>query len=58
MMLIVCRNIETGKVEYAVTDVRLIRHITPSEIGFTGKDDRIRSMPFLHTERVEVEHIR
>lgn len=58
MMEIVCRNIETGKVEYAVTEVRTIRYITPSEIGFTDKDGRIRSMPFLHTERVEVEHIR
>ena len=58
MMLIVCRNIETDKVEYAVTDVNLVRHITPSEVGFTDKTGRIRSMPFLHTERVEVEHIR
>lgn len=46
---------ETGGVNYGVTNVSLVRYITPSEIGFTA-DGRDRSCAFPHTETVEVTH--
>lgn len=57
MMEIVFTEIKTGKVTYAVTDVSLIRYVTPSEIGITYKGGRDSSCPFLHTEIFEVRHI-
>lgn len=57
MMEIVFTEIKTGKVTYAVTDVSLIRYVTPSEIGITYKGGRNSSCPFLHTETFEVRHI-
>lgn len=48
---------ETGRVNYAVTDVSVIRHITPSEVGFTEKGGHIRSCSFPHSEKLEVNRI-
>ena len=47
-------DIETDKVNYAITGVRLIRHITLSEVGFTNSVGHIRSSSFLQTERLEI----
>lgn len=47
---------QSGRVNYAVTDISLVRYITPSEIGFTYVGGRKSSCAFPHTERVEVDH--
>jgi hypothetical protein len=47
---------ETGRVNYAITDVSRIRYITPSEVGF-DKDGRSGSSSFPHTEKLEVDRI-
>lgn len=51
---LIFRHRETGEVVYVVNDVSMIRHITPSEVGFVEKGGRIRSSSFPHTENVEV----
>lgn len=55
MLEILFLDNKTGRVTYGVTDVSLIRYITPSEIGFVcnGRD---RSCGFPHSEHVEVSH--
>lgn len=55
MLEILVVEISNAHVNYAVTDVSLVRYITPSEIGFTvnGRD---RSFGFTHTERIEIQH--
>lgn len=50
-------NRKTGLVNYAVTDVTMVRHITPSEVSFTERGGRIRSCSFPRTEKLEVERI-
>lgn len=57
MIEIVFIDVETGKVVYAIGEVSTVRHITPSEIGFTYKDGRISSCAFPHTEKIEVRHL-
>jgi hypothetical protein len=52
-------DIETGKVNYAITDVTRVRYITPSEIGFDkgfNEDARSSSCAFPHTEWIEIAH--
>lgn len=48
---------ETGQVRHAITDVTLIRHITPSEVGFTDKEGHIRSSSFTQNEYLTVERV-
>lgn len=50
-------EIKTGKVSYAITKVRMIRYVTPSEVGFTDQTGRNRSTSFPLTERLEVNRI-
>lgn len=57
MFEIVFRDRKTGKVNYAVTGIKVIRHVTSSEIGFTDKDGHIRSSSFIHTENLEIVRI-
>ncbi len=56
MMTILFLAREGGRVNYGINDIRLIRYITPSEIGFTDKTGRERSCAFPHTEVIQVEH--
>lgn len=56
MMEILFINIETGRVAFAITDISIIRYITPSEIGFTYANGRNGSCAFTHAEKLEVEH--
>jgi hypothetical protein len=44
-------------VNWAATDIALIRYITPSEVGYTYRGGRESSTAFPHTEKVEVVHI-
>lgn len=46
---------KTGRVNYAVTGVTMIRHITASEVGYTYKEGRNSSSSFPHTEDLEIE---
>lgn len=55
MMEILFVNVDTGKVNYAITDVSRVRYITPSEIGFDA-NGRSGSCAFPHTEKLEVVH--
>jgi hypothetical protein len=48
---------KTGTVVYAVSNVRLIRHITLREIGFVDTKGRIRAVSFLQNENLEVNRI-
>jgi hypothetical protein len=57
MLTIVFIEIATGNIVYAIGDVAVVRHITPSEIGFTYTGGRISSCAFPHTEKIEVSHI-
>lgn len=57
MFELIFRDRATGHVNYAVTDVAVIRHITPSEVGFTEKGGRIRSCSFPHSEKLEIDRI-
>lgn len=57
MFEIIFKNRKTGEVTYAVTEVTLIRHITPSEVGFTYRGGRISSCSFPHTEELEIKRI-
>lgn len=57
MLTILFIDIETDEVVYAIGEVTVIRHITPSEIGFTYKGGRISSCSFPQTEKIEVRHI-
>jgi hypothetical protein len=44
-------DIETGKVNYAITDVTRVRYITPSEIGFDkGFNEDARSRVLAHLD--------
>jgi hypothetical protein len=54
MFELIFRDRETGYVNYAVTGITLIRHVTPSEVGFTDKDGHIRSSSFTQTENLEI----
>lgn len=59
MMEILFIDVETGHVNYAVTDVTRIRYITPSEVGFDkgfNENARTSSCSFLHTEKLEIQH--
>lgn len=56
MLEILFLDIETGRVNYGVTDVAVVRYITPSEIGFTYVGGRNSSCAFTYAERVEVKH--
>ena len=55
MMEILFVDVDTGKVNYAITDVSRVRYITPSEIGFDA-NGRSSSCAFPHTEKLEVVH--
>ena len=55
MLEILFIDVDTGRVNWGVTDVSLVRYITPSEVGFVV-DGRNRSCAFTHKERVEVSH--
>jgi hypothetical protein len=57
MLSILFINVETDQVVHAIAEVSVIRHITPSEIGFTYKDGCINSCSFLHNEKIEVRHL-
>lgn len=57
MFELIFRDRDTGHVNYAVTEVTLIRHITPSEVGFTDKEGHIRSSSFIQTENLEIVRI-
>lgn len=59
MLEILFIDIQTGRVNYAVTDVTRVRYITPSEIGFDkglNENARSSSCAFTHAERIEVVH--
>lgn len=59
MLEIVFIDVDTGRVNYAITDVTRVRYITPSEIGFDkgfNEAARSSSCAFPHTERIEVTH--
>ena len=56
MMTILFLAREGGRVNHDINNVRLIRYITPSEIGFTDETGRERSCAFPHTEVIQVEH--
>lgn len=56
MLEIIFIDNKTDRVTYAIIDVRLVRYITPSEIGFTDRNSRNRSCAFPHTERIEIAH--
>lgn len=56
MMEILFVDVDTGRVNFAVTDVTLIRHITPSEVGYTYANGRKSSTGFHHKEKLEVVH--
>lgn len=47
----------TDHVNYALTDISLIRYITSSEVGFRFKDGRPGSASFPQTEKLVVERI-
>jgi hypothetical protein len=55
MLEILFIDVKTDRVKWGVTDVSLIRYITPSEVGFVV-DGRNRSCAFTHTEKVEISH--
>lgn len=55
MLEILFIDVDTGRVNYAITDVTVIRYITPSEIGFTTQTRR-SSCAFTHKERLEISH--
>lgn len=57
MMELVFINKESGRVMHAITDVAVVRYITPSEVGYTVKGGRDVSCPFPHGEKLEVNHI-
>lgn len=48
---------ETGRVTHEITEVRLVRYITPSEVGFVDKAGHIRASSFTQTEDLKVERI-
>jgi hypothetical protein len=48
---------ETEKVVYAITDVRLVRYITGSEVGFVDSTGHIRASSFPQNEDLRVERI-
>lgn len=50
-------SIKTGNVNYAITEVRMIRYITRSEVGYTDQKGRLHSASFPHTERLEVNRL-
>lgn len=56
MLEILFIDTTTGRVNYAVTGIVMVRYITPSEIGFTYSGGRESSCAFPHTERIEVVH--
>jgi hypothetical protein len=58
MMTILFLAREGGRVNYGISPVRLVRYITPSEIGFTDASGRERSCAFPHSEVIQVEHER
>ena len=57
MFEIIFRDRQTGYVTYAITDVTLIRHITPSEVGFSDKEGHIRSASFPQSDHLEIVRI-
>jgi hypothetical protein len=56
MLEILFLDAKTGQVNFAVTDIALVRYITPSEIGYTYSGGRNSSCAFPHTERIEIVH--
>lgn len=57
MFEIVFVDRQTGKVKYAVTDVSVIRYVTPSEVGFVVKSGAIHGCPFPYSEKLEINRI-
>lgn len=49
---------KSGRVTYAVSEVTLVRYITPSEVGFTDRFGHIRASSFTQAEDLKVERIR
>jgi hypothetical protein len=56
MLEILFLDVETGHVNFGITDIALVRYITPSEIGYTYVGGRNSSCAFPHTERIEITH--
>jgi hypothetical protein len=56
MLEILFLDMETGKVNYGISNISLVRYITPSEIGFTYQGGRESSCAFTHNEKVEIMH--
>lgn len=54
MFEIVFINRESGRTNYAITDVRVIRYVTPSEVGFTTINGDLRGCPFPASEKLEI----
>ena len=48
-------EVDTGKVAFAVTDVAVIRWITPSEVGVTMLNGRLARCRFGENEKLEIE---
>lgn len=55
MLEILLIDTDTEAILYTVSNVSMIRHITPSEVGFVA-DGRNRSFAFPHTEHLEIVH--
>ena len=52
---IIFTEIESGRVTFAITDIAVIRWITPSEIGMTMLDGRLARCRFAVNEKLEIE---
>lgn len=55
MLEIVIYN-ELGTVDFAISQVAVVRHITPSEVGYTDVNGRKSSFSLLRSETIEVRH--
>lgn len=57
MFEIVFVSIATGEVQFAVTNVAVIRYIHPREVGWVYAGGRVSSSPFPATERLEINRV-
>lgn len=55
MFTLIFLDRKTDRVTYAIPEVRIVRYITPSEIGFVDKISRIRLVSFMPTEDLKIE---